>query len=516
MNQDSRKLSIWRVFVAVILLGITIYASYMGWNEWKDQKSVEVTKPWFAPYVDVTATPRFAFEQLASDKVKNIVMAFIVSDPKDLCVPTWGGVYTLDMASSELDLDRRIARYRQQNGNIVISFGGLLNDELADVCSDKDKLYYAYQSVINRYNLDTIDLDIEGDSLTNQDALNRRAKVLADLQKQRRADGIPLAIWITLPVSPQGLTPDGTNAVASMLSNGVDLAGVNVMTMDYGQSKDKSDSMQVSSEKALNETHRQLGILYKQAGVNLSSGTIWAKLGATPMIGQNDVRDEKFVLSDAKGLNEFGISNKLVRMSMWSINRDIECGENYVNLNVVSDSCSGVSQARLDFSKILMQGFDSEISQNAANETVPDGIDEASQVDNPQDSPYQIWTENGTYLQGTKVVWHRNVYQAKWWTKGDLPDNPVLQTWETPWQLLGPVLPGEKPLPKLILPFGTYPQWSGTEIYQAEDRVIFMDTPYEAKWWTQGDSPAAATSNPDSSPWVMLSQMQIEEIIKGL
>jgi len=78
------------------------------------------------------------------------------------------------------------------------------------------------------------------------------------------------------------------------------------------------------------------------------------------------------------------------------------------------------------------------------------------------------------------------------------------------------VLPGEKPLPKLILPFGTYPQWSGTEIYQAEDRVIFMDTPYEAKWWTQGDSPAAATSNPDSSPWVMLSQMQIEEIIKGL
>ncbi len=509
-------MSIWRVLLAVILLGMFIYAGYVRWSEWKAQKTIEVTKPWFGPYVDVTATPRFAFEQMANDKVKNIVLAFIVSDPNGSCTPAWGGVYSLDSASNDLDLDRRIARYRQQNGNVVVSFGGLLNDELADVCSDNDKLYYAYQAVINRYNLDTIDLDIENDSLTNREALNRRAAVLAKLQQQRRVDGSPLAIWITLPVAPQGLTPDGTNAVASMLSAGVDLAGVNVMTMDYGQSKDKNDSMQVVSEKALNETHRQLGILYKQAGVNLNSGTIWAKLGATVMIGQNDIKDEVFTLDDAKGINEFGVSNKLVRMSMWSANRDIECGENYVNLNVVSDSCSGVSQARLDFTKILMQGFDSEISQNAAIQTVSNNQEETSQIDIPEESPYQIWIENGTYLQGTKVVWHRNVYQAKWWTKGDLPDNPVLQTWETPWQLLGPVMPGEKPVSMATLPKGTYPEWSGTDIYQAEDRVIFMDTPYEAKWWTQGDSPAASTSNPDSSPWVILSQVEIEEIIKGL
>ena len=64
------------------------------------------------------------------------------------------------------------------------------------------------------------------------------------------------------------------------------------------------------------------------------------------------------------------------------------------------------------------------------------------------------------YLEGEKVVRHHNVYEAKWWTKGDVPDNPVLQSWETPWNLIGPVLPGEKPIPQPTVPKDTYPSWS--------------------------------------------------------
>jgi len=33
---------------------------------------------------------------------------------------------------------------------------------------------------------------------------------------------------------------------------------------------------------------------------------------------------------------------------------------------------------------------------------------------------------------------------------------------------------------------------------------------YQAKWWTQGDSPAASVSDPDSSPWLALTRDQIE------
>ena len=53
-------------------------------------------------------------------------------------------------------------------------------------------------------------------------------------------------------------------------------------------------------------------------------------MGATPMIGQNDTPDEVFTLADATALNQFALSHKLGRMSMWSANRDIVCGTNYV------------------------------------------------------------------------------------------------------------------------------------------------------------------------------------------
>jgi chitinase len=79
--------------------------------------------------------------------------------------------------------------------------------------------------------------------------------------------------------------------------------------------------------------------------------------------------------------------------------------------------------------------------------------------------------------------------------------------------LIGPVLPGEKPIKQPKLPAGTYPGWSGTTVYQEGDRVIFEDRPFVAKWWNQGESPAKSASNPDSSPWAPISLKEIEEIL---
>jgi chitinase len=137
-------------------------------------------------------------------------------------------------------------------------------------------------------------------------------------------------------------------------------------------------------------------------------------------------------------------------------------------------------------------------------------------VDDPETSPYQIWAEDGVYLKGTKIVWHGNVYEAKWWTKGDLPDHPVLQGWETPWKLVGPVLLGEKPVELPKLPAGTYRTWAGDVVYDAGDRVLFKGIAFQAKWWNQGESPAAAAANPDNSPWVQLTHKEIVEILRRI
>jgi len=509
----TRRLSIPRLVVVVLgcigagywLLNTLTHTTFLP-------SGTEV-KPWFGAYIDVTATPRYAFEELSDAQYpKNLVLSFIVSDKSNACTAAWGGEYTLDEANRFLDLDRRIARTRQLGGHISISFGGQLNDELSINCIDKDKLRAAYKSVFDRYNIDTIDLDIEGEDLTNTQAMSRRAEVIKYLQQELRDENRNLAIWLTLPVTPQGLSQDGINAVQTFLEEGVDITGINIMTMDYGQSKDTHDTMQKASEKALNETHRQIQIVYKQKNITLNNSDVWKKLGATVMIGQNDFVDEIFTLNDAQGFNEFARSKGLARLSIWSGNRDVQCGDNYVNTSKVSVACSGVDQQDHEFSQILGEGFYASITTNASVVTTesPEIIEVE---DSPDESPYQIWTEEGTYLEGTKVVWHRNVYEAKWWTQGDMPDNPVLQSWETPWQLIGPVLPGEKPIPQPTLPPGIYSEWSGTRIYEAGDRILFAGTPYQAKWWTQGDSPAASSSSPDSSPWTPLTRAEIEKIL---
>jgi chitinase len=269
-------------------------------------------------------------------------LLFIVALPSDVCTPSWGSTYTLAQASGSLDLDRRIARLQQQGGSVAISFGGLKNDELAVKCTDPDKLLAAYRSVVDQYNINTIDLDLESTGLTNADAGARRATAIASLQTERRAAGKPLAVWATLPVTTQGLAENGTNAVTQLLSKKVDLAGINAMTMDYGSSLATGQTMQSAAESALTQTQHQLGILYQRAGIRLNSATLWSKIGATPMIGQNDDANQIFTLGDAKGLNQFALNHGVGRMSMWSANRDITCGGNYVNTKVVSTSCSGV------------------------------------------------------------------------------------------------------------------------------------------------------------------------------
>ena len=512
--QTRRKLSPVRVGIAVLVTAAVVVGGVFAAKNWyTDAVAAPIEgDPWFASYVDVTATPSYAFETPVSSAAKNVVLSFIVADTDDACTPTWGTAYTLDEASTALDLDRRIARLGQVGGEAIVSFGGAINDELATVCTDPTKLVDAYASVVDRYDLSTIDLDLEGPTLSAASA-ERRATAIATLQASRAKTGNPLAVWLTLPVTPDGLSPEGTDAVAAYLAAGVDLAGVNVMTMDYGGSRADDQSMLDASTSALTNTHRQLGILYGQADIDLTNATLWSKIGATPMIGQNDVAAEVFTTADATGLNAFARDNGVGRMSMWSLNRDATCGPNYADTTLVSDACSGVDQGETSFASVLGKKMTGAPQANVT-ETTPEALP-AQAEDDPATSPYAIWLDDATYLAGTKVVWHRNVYEAKWWTSGDLPDDPVLDLNSTPWKLIGPVLPGEKPVPVPTLPAGTYKDWSGKSVYEKGDRILFEGLAFEAKWWTQGDSPEASSTEPDASPWVALTVEQLNAVIDG-
>lgn len=512
---DGKRLSPWRVLLGVAMVVAVVAGGVVGYRLLvTDQERTAASAPWFAPYVDVTLTPAFAFEDPADESDRAVMLAFVVAASAESCEPSWGGAYELDQAAEDLDLDRRIQRLRDQGGDVAISFGGAVNTELANACTDDDALADAYGAVIDRYAVSTIDLDVEGDDLADAVSGLRRAVAVGAVQQDRRAAGDDLAVWVTLPVSPDGLTSDGQRAVAQMLEAGVDLAGINAMTMDYGADL-AGDSMADAAISALRSTQKQVSALYRQAGIPLTDATAWSKLAATPMIGQNDVPSEVFTLDDALALNAFAQDQGMTRLSMWSLNRDRTCGTNYARTSDVSNVCSGVDQGDATFSETLRAGFEAGPDASAGRLTTPEASPSAA-VDDPETSPYPVWTAEATYLAGAKVVWRGDVYQAKWWTRGDDPDNPLVDAETWAWRLIGPVLPGETPYPQPTLPTGTYPDWDPATTYTAGDRIVFQDVPYEAKWWTRGDNPTAQSTDPDGSPWLPLTATQIEEAIAGL
>jgi chitinase len=230
------------------------------------------------------------------------------------------------------------------------------------------------------------------------------------------------------------------------------------------------------------------------------------------MIGQNDVVDQIFGLSDAQSLIDFAKLHHIARLSMWSANRDQSCGVNYANPEVVSGQCSGVSQQAGGFGAIFesfapvpIDGPSSTLSATGSSSGRTAAVSEQTMVDNPATSPYPIWNADGAYPANTKIVWHHNVYEAKWWTQGNVPDAPVSNPADTPWTLIGPVLPGEHPAPLPTLSAGTYPKWDQTAVYVAGQRVLFNGVGYQAKWWNQDQPPAPDPLQPADTPWQLIT-----------
>lgn len=505
----GRKLSLARLaFLIVVLVAVGV-GGITGFKSLQDSRTASDSEPWFATYVDVTASPSYAFEQPVSEHEQDVILSFIVAADEATCEASWGGYYSLEEAHRSLDLDRRIARLQQGGGSIVISLGGEANSELALACEDTDDLVDQYRAIIDRYEPAALDLDIEGPALTDTASRERRVEAIATLQEEYGEEWTP--VWLTLPVGPEGLTADGVAVVKEFLHAGVDIAGVNAMTMNYSSELSAQDMGQQVID-SLEATHRQVMAIYADDGQPLGTHTAWRKIGATPMIGQNNVASDIFTLDDARELRNFAGDVGLGRMSLWSANRDRTCANAYADGHIMSDSCSGIDQGAETFAGILGNGFTGSPASTVAEDT--DSLRPEDIVDDPETSPYPIWSATSSYPAESRVVWRQNVYVSQWWNSAIQPDDPALSAADNPWQLIGPVLPGESPLPLLELPEGHYATWDPDVEYRRGDRVIFDTVAYEAQWWTVGENPASGQADPGSSPWRALSQDEIEQILE--
>jgi chitinase len=282
--------------------------------------------PWYAPYVDASLPmPKFPSRQ--------VVLSFITGNG---CTPTWNGT-PLPQATA---INTRIQQTQALSDQVIASFGGETGPEPAVSCSDPTQLAASYQTVVSRYNLSTIDLDIEGSASLNSTVNARRAVAITTVQKAQAKAGKGLAVWLTLAVTPSGLLPDSLAVVQQMMSAGVTISGVNVMTLDYGPLG--GQTVLSASESALTSTAAQIQSL----GLNS-----WSELGATIMEGHTDTAGQVWNLSDAQAFWTFAYAHRLGRLSEWSLSRDQQCAGSPPQ---PSDSCSGVAQQPLQFSNTLL------------------------------------------------------------------------------------------------------------------------------------------------------------------
>jgi chitinase len=498
----ARRLSWSRLGLLLLLVGALAGGTVASLTGAVGRATAASVTSWSVPYVDVTLTPTFQFQDPAANPARTVALAFVVADPKEDCAPSWGTYYSLDEAGSDLELDRRIQQLRSAGGDVMVSFGGQANDELAVECTDTRNLTSAYRDVVERYDLSVIDLDIEGPAVADQAAAARRAEALAALQQERAADGSPLDVWLTLPVAPSGLTSEALDLVRTTLAGGVKLTGVNVMTMNYGSSRPAGQSMILATEQALRATAGQVQALYGEQGIRLSDAQAWSRVGATPMIGQNDVEGEVFTLDDAEQLTAFARDNGVGRVSLWSLNRDTRCSASFADVAVHSNTCSGVEQESLAFVDVFA-ALAGEGPAVRVSDVVRD-TERQPVVDDPATSPYPIWRAEGQYPAGYKVVWHGEVYQARWYTAGADPSVPATTGTEMPWALLGAVTTTEAapaPVPTVT---DVTELWIPETLYQRGARVLLDGLPYEARWASRGEAPGTLFPIGSDEAWAPL------------
>lgn len=304
----------------------------------------------YAPYVDVTlyanwntspATINTDFVSGALSRgVKKFHLAFLAVTSMVGKEVYWGN------SSFPLSSIQPLVNLIQgQGGEAIFSFGGA-NGIDPSVNYTVDELADLYVSLATTYNIRTIDLDFETQSYYKyQVALPAAVKA-----KQQVPD---LKFSLTLPVMPEGLNPEGVNMVTYAKSIGLDVYVV-IMAMDYGASY--SGNMGTYANQAITSTKQQLKSIYPTK----TDQELFALIGVTPMLGQNDVQTEVFKLSDVKTVTDFAKANGIYQVCAWSLDRDFKQGlDPYGNQHEGYNESSMQDQTPFEYSESFVEQLSS-------------------------------------------------------------------------------------------------------------------------------------------------------------
>jgi chitinase len=304
----------------------------------------------FAPYFE--AYNGDSLNNLSSQSGnKFLTMAFVQTPSVGSCTAYWNGDTGLPIQSSSFGSD--ITAIRARGGDVIPSFGGFAADntgtEIADSCTNVDTIAAQFEKIITTYDITRIDLDIEDNSLTRSDGIDRRNKAIKKVEDWAAANGRLVQFTYTLPTTTSGLAANGLAVLQNAKANNARIDIVNMMTFDYYDNA--GHNMATDTQTSANGLFNQIKALWP----GKTTAQYWSMIGIIEMIGVDDFGPaETFTIANANTVTSWAKTQGIGSLSFWALQRD----NGGCPGGAAADNCSGVSQSTWQFSKI-MQSFTS-------------------------------------------------------------------------------------------------------------------------------------------------------------
>ncbi|AXK34915.1 chitinase [Streptomyces armeniacus] len=269
-------------------------------------------------------------EVIKATGVRWFTLAFVLSEGE--CAPRWDGVRPLTGGVDE----ETVRAVRAAGGDVIASFGGGLGHRLEQSCPDGRSLADAYQQVIDAYELEAVDVDIETEAYQDPAA---RAKTVEAL-KLVRSRNPGLTLYVTVPSHPHG--PD-RELIDEAAQAGLEADAWTIMPFAFGASAQGRDmgTLTIQAAEGLKDTLRSAygydeAEAYRRSGVSSING----------LAGQGEL----MTLEHFRELLRYAKRNRLARLTFWSVNRDRACPG---GIYPADDTCSGVEQQPWAYTRLL-------------------------------------------------------------------------------------------------------------------------------------------------------------------
>lgn len=406
----------------------------------------------FAPFYEVWNGDDPATLAAASG-AKSLTFGFLSTGSKGSCDVYWDGDTSRPVSTTASgSYGASIAKIRAAGGDIIPSFGGYGADttttELADSCTDVNKIAATFEKVVTTYDVTRIDIDVEADSLDNSAGIDRRNKAIKLVQDWAAANGRTVQFQYTLPTTTSGLASSGLAVLQNAVSNGARIDVVNLMTFDYYDNAGTHD-MAADTKTAATGLKNQLATLYP----GRTSAQLWSMVGVTEMIGIDDFgAAETFTLANAATVQQWASSTGIGFLSFWALQRDNGGCVGTLGAN----ECSGIAQDTWAFTKAFAPFAAGGTTPTPTPTVTPTSTPTATSTPKPTSTPTPTatstpkptatatptagsctaaaWSASTTYTGGQKVSYGGHTWKAKWWTLGE---NPSASGQWGVWQDLG-------------------------------------------------------------------------------